>query len=289
MSTLCPPESSLKCPYDVEDFHGTSFPGDVKKTVGGVGRNITETVFRLGLNPMFSSVVGSDEFGRWIISQFETMGIDSSNLEVVENQSTAVYSAIHKPDGNLLSAVADMKIFDGMSFDEDKLLKNGIPNLVCFDANIPESYISSILNFCSAKKIPAFFEPTSVPKSGKIFKDKKLFSDLLTTQTLRYISPSRLELESMFNVAKSNGLFDNNDWVDKLIEFNIGSKYRQVFAAATKLLPYIPTIIIKLDKDGALLVQNMEDIDSVLNEGEANSKDHRIEIVVTRKGKGGIR
>ncbi|CAG8502919.1 18602_t:CDS:10 [Acaulospora morrowiae] len=307
-STLRPPEYPLKHSYDTKDFLETSFPGDVNKSIGGVGRNIAETVFRLGLNPLFASVIGNDEFGKWFIAQLEMIGMDSSNLRIVKNQPTAVYNAINKPDGSLLCAVADMKIFDHMSFDEHELVKNITPKLVCFDGNISEDCIRSVLNFCSSKKIPAFFEPTSVPKSVKIFKDKKLFSNLLTTQTLRYISPNRLELESMFNIAKINGFFDSIDWFNKLDEFNIGLKYRQdlerlcrkheklqelndlgIFSIATQLLPYIPIIIIKLDKDGVLLVQNLEDIGGLSNEEHTTSKADRVEIIVRRKGKGGIR
>jgi hypothetical protein len=36
-------------------------------------------------------------------------------MEVIRGTSTAVYNAIHEPDGQLYVAVADMHIFDQMS------------------------------------------------------------------------------------------------------------------------------------------------------------------------------
>ncbi|CAG8432971.1 11032_t:CDS:10 [Diversispora eburnea] len=291
----------------IEHYLNTSSPGLIKKTIGGVGKNIAETTFRLGLNPIFVSAIGYDDFGKWLTTELKKIGTDPSNLQLIERKSTAIYNAILKPNGNLLCGIADMSIFDEISVNKvEELLKTNKPKFVCFDGNISEICINSILNFCSKNKIP-------VPKAKKLFQNKKLFSELLETQTLRYITPDIYEFDSMFNAAEKKGLFDTDsdtNWFSKLNEFNIGPKFRQenhfykecfglqklkdsgVFSKATQLLPYIPSIIIKLGRDGVLLIQNCEDIDNIKRDNDFDRKKKIFEIIVPRnegKCKGGIR
>ncbi|RHZ74182.1 hypothetical protein Glove_227g84 [Diversispora epigaea] len=303
-------------PDKIDHYLDTSSPGLIKKSIGGVGKNIAEIIFRLGLNPIFVSAIGYDDFGEWITTEFQKIGMDSNNLQMIKGKSTAVYNSIHLPSGNLVCGIADMNIFNEISVDKvEKLLETNNPKFVCFDGNISEVCISSILNFCSKNKIPAIFEPTSVPKAKKLFQNKKLFSELLETQTIRYITPNIYELDSMFNAAEEKGLFNtdsDNNWFSKLNKFNIGPKFRQdlenrfckecyqlkrfkesgIFLKATQLLPYIPSIIIKLGENGVLLIQNCEDIDNIKRGNDFNGKRKTIEIIVPRdegKCKGGVR
>ena len=102
-------------------YFNTSSPGIVRQSIGGVGRNIAETSFRLGVNPLFISAIGSDLNGNWLKTKFEKIGMKTNGLQIVNNESTAIYNAIHDPNGNLICAVADMKIFDSLSIDKVKL------------------------------------------------------------------------------------------------------------------------------------------------------------------------
>lgn len=63
----------------IENYLNTSSPGIVKISMGGVGRNVAETTFRLGLDPIFVSAVGNDGFGNWFITQLQKIGMVNSN------------------------------------------------------------------------------------------------------------------------------------------------------------------------------------------------------------------
>ena len=102
-------------------YFNTSSPGIVRQSIGGVGRNIAETSFRLGANPLFISAIGNDLNGNWLQNKFEKIGMKTNGLQIINNESTAVYNAIHDPNGNLVCAVADMKIFDSLSSDKVNL------------------------------------------------------------------------------------------------------------------------------------------------------------------------
>jgi len=49
--------------------------------------------------------------------------METGGLQIINNESTAVYNAIHDSSGNLICAVADMKIFDYLSSDKVKKFK----------------------------------------------------------------------------------------------------------------------------------------------------------------------
>ena len=46
--------------------------------------------------------------------------METKGLQIINDKSTAVYNAIHDSNGNLICAVADMKIFDNLSSDKVK-------------------------------------------------------------------------------------------------------------------------------------------------------------------------
>ncbi|CAG8458470.1 5751_t:CDS:10 [Rhizophagus irregularis] len=231
----------------ITDYVKTSSPGTIRQSIGGVGRNIAETSFRLGVNPLFISAIGNDLSGNWLKTKFEKIGMETGGLQIINNESTAVYNAIHDSSGNLICAVADMKIFDYLSSD-----KMGKPKLVCFDGNISAGCIYNILNTCKTYNISTFFETTSISKSLKLLENYEQFIQLLSSQSLKYISPNSFELKTMYFTAYKNGLFDLN---------------------------------IKLGENGILLAQFLKD----LNKG-ISKKNKKNEIIIKEKnGKSGLR
>lgn len=90
----------------------SSHPGAVTRTLGGVACNIARAASRLGTTPTLLSVVGDDNDGNWIRNTLEADGVTAQELTVLKSNNTAVYNAIHLPDGELYTAVADMQILD---------------------------------------------------------------------------------------------------------------------------------------------------------------------------------
>ncbi|CAG8529237.1 1306_t:CDS:10 [Cetraspora pellucida] len=301
-STLNPIESKN------HSFYHTSSPGFVKQSAGGVGRNIAETAHKLSANPLLISAVGNDLAGCWLIENMKKIGMDTKGIEVVENQKTAIYNAINDPYGQLVCAVADMNIFDSISSENvTKFIESNKPKLVCFDGNISVECMKTILDICDKNKISTFFEPTSVPKSFKILKDQLLFSKLLTTHALTYITPNIYELKAMYYEAEKYGYFnfDNHLWFQKLDELNIGQKFRTdveriitkhpkllflqndgILVQVVNFLPYLPNIIVKLGENGILMAQALDELKSNFE----TKQDNKIEFVIPkRQKKGGTR
>ncbi|GBC51116.2 pseudouridine-metabolizing bifunctional protein C1861.05-like [Rhizophagus irregularis DAOM 181602=DAOM 197198] len=258
----------------ITDYVKTSSPGTIRQSIGGVGRNIAETSFRLGVNPLFISAIGNDLSGNWLKTKFEKIGMETGGLQIINNESTAVYNAIHDSSGNLICAVADMKIFDYLSSDKiSQTIKMGKPKLVCFDGNISAGCIYNILNTCKTYNISTFFETTSISKSLKLLENYEQFIQLLSSQSLKYISPNSFELKTMYFTAYKNGLFDlNSEWVKRINEYDIGNLsihnptievlinslidcqldtqlISESFVQTLHFLPYIPNIIVKLGEN----------------------------------------
>ncbi|CAB4386203.1 uncharacterized protein OCT59_022415 [Rhizophagus irregularis] len=294
----------------ITDYVKTSSPGTIRQSIGGVGRNIAETSFRLGVNPLFISAIGNDLSGNWLKTKFEKIGMETGGLQIINNESTAVYNAIHDSSGNLICAVADMKIFDYLSSDKiSQTIKMGKPKLVCFDGNISAGCIYNILNTCKTYNISTFFETTSISKSLKLLENYEQFIQLLSSQSLKYISPNSFELKTMYFTAYKNGLFDlNSEWVKRINEYDIGNLsihnptievlinslidcqldtqlISESFVQTLHFLPYIPNIIVKLGENGILLAQFLKD----LNKG-ISKKNKKNEIIIKEKnGKSGLR
>ena len=53
--------------------HGGTYPGQVKQSFGGVGRNVADCLARLGCNPLFLSAIGKDMYADTLLHQFSHM------------------------------------------------------------------------------------------------------------------------------------------------------------------------------------------------------------------------
>ncbi|KAF9432682.1 hypothetical protein BGZ76_010455 [Entomortierella beljakovae] len=161
----------------------SSFPGITRMSLGGVGRNIAEGVSKLNLDGCIfvSAISGRDTsggskslennkvgnpvdlLGSWLIEEVRRCGLRNLEVITVPGARTATYTAIHDLTGHLLSAVADMDIFE----------------------LIP----------------PTFFEPTSVVKCTRPL-DKSM-ERLLADGALTYASPNNHELREMAKVSRN--------------------------------------------------------------------------------------
>ncbi|CAG8512221.1 5093_t:CDS:10 [Ambispora gerdemannii] len=268
-------------------------------TVGGAAVDITST-----LNPKAKDYFRTSSPGKIRHS----IGGTTAGLQILDEKPTGVYNAVHKPDGELLCAVADMD-FDNISGDWiSEAIKKNKPNLVCFDGNISTACIESIIETCENLQIPVFFEPTSIPKSKKILMH---FRSFLSTNKIHYISPNEFELAALYNEAESCGLFDYtfHEWFSKIDEFNIGQQYRQdvekvirksnaklsfltekgILVQSIHLLPYIPNIIVTLGNQGVLLVQSLAEPPSVRDESKFYGNNFEIIVPKRARENGAIR
>ncbi|KAF9932996.1 hypothetical protein FBU30_006820 [Linnemannia zychae] len=256
----------------------SSFPGKTRSTLGGVGRNVAEGVSLIhGSNDVvFVSVVGEstkssaeDMFGYWLKNAIAQRGADTSEIFPIPGARTATYTAIHDASGNLVSAIADMKIFDLMPIDKvENAIRKHRPKTICFDANISSKCMKAILETCRGQNIQTFFEPTSVAKCIRPLEKSLL--ETLRSGLLRFSSPNEYELAAMAKQARELMAHDdtssvrNRDQCYSEVILNdtrqeiIKSEYADLLRDATDLTEFIPTLFIKLGPRGVLVFQRIE-------------------------------
>ncbi|GAN06309.1 conserved hypothetical protein [Mucor ambiguus] len=236
----------------------TSTPGYVKQSLGGVGRNVAEAAWRTGANVKLVSVVGDDLAGESVKQGLKSISMNTEYIQTLVKQPTAVYNALHSEDGQLVAAVADMNIFDAMDATKIiSILQHEKPNFVCFDGNITAQMMKSIAMTCQTLAIPALFEPTSVPKSLKLFQH----TETIMAQAVKYTSPNQFELEAMCDAIRSNPVLSNatmqhNDILAKtpLILEDAPKLAHLALPNACFLSQFIPNVITKLGEEGCLYV-----------------------------------
>ncbi|KAI8883667.1 Ribokinase-like protein [Backusella circina FSU 941] len=231
----------------------TSTPGSVRQSLGGVGRNVAEAAFRTGGNVHLISTVGDDLSGEAVLQGMRSIGMNTEYIQTIKGQPTAVYNALHSNDGQLVAAVADMNIFEQMNDSKIlTLLEKEKPSLICFDGNITGDSMKSITQKCSELSIPAFFEPTSVPKSLRLFDH----AETLLSQSIKFTSPNQYELEAMCHTIRSHPILSTakmNKTTDHMLKKAPQLAY-DTLPESLFLSNFIPNIITKLGQDGCLYV-----------------------------------
>ncbi|KAI8367734.1 Ribokinase-like protein [Blakeslea trispora] len=238
----------------------TSTPGHVTQSLGGVGRNVAEAAWRTGAkNVKLVSVVGDDLAGESVKQGMKAIGMTTEYIQTLKDQPTAVtiqpsvYNALHSNDGQLVAAVADMNIFDSLDASTvTSVMQSERPDFVCFDGNITSTLMESIATTCASLSIPALFEPTSVPKSLKLFQRSKT----MQARSVQYTTPNQFELEAMCDQIRSDPSLKVGRVDTSLLNQlkNVPRSVETVAPYAIFLSQYIPNILTKLGEEGCLFV-----------------------------------
>lgn len=143
---------------------GTSSPGDVKISAGGVARNIAENLARLGQPTVLLSAVGDDHLGRHICDLTAAAGVDTSHVHFTSAVHSGAYVALLDQDGRPSVSIADMEIMatvTSMYIQQHRALFKSAA-MVALDGNIPPRAIRSVFNVAEKAGVPVCVDPTSV-------------------------------------------------------------------------------------------------------------------------------
>lgn len=169
---------------------GTSNPGTVVRTPGGVGRNVAENLARLGSRVALVSTVGNDPDGDWLLEETALAGVDID--PVLRGGRTGRYVAVLDDGGDLAVGVSDMAATDALLpevLDHD-LLRSAA--LVVLDGNVPASTVDAVLGL----GVRAVVEPVSVAKA------KRIAPLLRAERPVFAVTPNEAELAAMGSVAE---------------------------------------------------------------------------------------
>ncbi|ODQ50005.1 hypothetical protein SAICODRAFT_10301 [Saitoella complicata NRRL Y-17804] len=253
----------------------TSHPGRTITTPGGVGLNLATAAAFCGVKDVrLVSRVGSDESGKALLEHMDKFGLDTSGVKIVEGESTGRYTAVHDQHGELVVAIADMNAAEHIAAEDvAREIERAKPRWVCLDGNLSPDTIASTVKAGRASKANVFFEPTSAPKSGRLFSSTKT---RLPLGCISVAKPNTLELEAMFEAARTNEYFADEGWWQIIDGLGTGPQFRRdvevlfrthpmlrtsgLFEAglvqqAVHLLPYVPVLLITLGRLGVIAVQ----------------------------------
>lgn len=146
---------------------GSSNPGKLSLSVGGVGFNIARRLAEEGHDPSLVTAIAGDSHGQRILTHCESVGIDMKHSLTSQAGpdagGSATYTAVHGPDGELVIAVADMNIFTSIEPLHVQNIASYIRTsgaIIC-DGNISKEAFASVAQVCESYDKSLFFEPTS--------------------------------------------------------------------------------------------------------------------------------
>ncbi|WP_066393581.1 PfkB family carbohydrate kinase [Neobacillus mesonae] len=147
----------------------TSNPAVSTRSRGGVARNVAENLGRLGLQSSLLAYIGGDSEGEWLHENTKQF-VNLAPLKVIEGKSTGTYTAVLDPEGQMLLALSDMRIYDDV--EEDFIEKNmhylQHAEMVLLDTNFPGGILEQVISSCKAYQIPLCVAPVSAPKAEKL-------------------------------------------------------------------------------------------------------------------------
>ncbi len=149
---------------------GTSNPGYIRVSPGGVGRNVAENLARLGVPTALLSAVGEDAAGRQILEVTKAGGVDVSRVLITSECPSATYLAVVNDKGNLALSIDDMEI---MKFVTPKYIyahRRWIneASMVVLDANLTSAAMKSALSLAAKAEVPVCVDPVSVALAPRV-------------------------------------------------------------------------------------------------------------------------
>lgn len=138
----------LKAPH----VPGASNPGRWETEPGGGAFNAARNLSRLGHQVTMISPRGGDEHGELVARAATEAGVEDSPITFLD-RATPSYSAILEPDGNLVTALADMALYDMMP--ARRLLSSrfrarlAATDFIICDANLPADTLTALAQAAS--------------------------------------------------------------------------------------------------------------------------------------------
>ncbi|NWY01515.1 YOW5 protein, partial [Nothoprocta ornata] len=169
---------------------GQTNAGRVRRSLGGVGRNLADCLSRLGLTPLFLSAMGRDEHSESVLRYCHHM--DMRAVLQLEGKDTATYCAVITSAGELSVGLGDMDIHQEITEQYVSKFKESLLRapLVCVDGNVPLSTLQYVCQLAREHRLPVCYEPTDENKASKPF-----LSD--SWKALTFISPNLQELRAI--------------------------------------------------------------------------------------------
>lgn len=239
-----------------------SNPGSTHMSIGGVGHNIALASHYC--DPKASRlvlIVNNDYIGNTILNELqvskESILQDNDNIH-----KSASYTSIHNSAGELIIACADMNIIESDFVEHIKTqISKCNPKVVVIDCNLSTSVLEEVIKYCQDLSLQVIVEPTSVIKCAKLGQIN------LSIGSISLITPTKNEIDTIFETFHETGKFDTEEWFAQLDQYQFNditnlqlpAKIKQLYnegyiQKCFRLLPYFSNILLKLGSEGVLSI-----------------------------------
>lgn len=149
---------------------GTSNPGRIRASPGGVARNVAENLARLGVPTVLLSAIGDGAAGRQILEATAATGVDVSRVLITSDCPSATYLAIVDEKGTLCHSIDDMGITKLITPKYVYAHRRWIneASMVVLDANLAPAAIKSALRIATKAQVPVCVDPVSVALASRV-------------------------------------------------------------------------------------------------------------------------
>lgn len=142
---------------------GTSSPGRIRTSFGGVARNVAENLARLGQPVNLITAVGDDDAGQRLLDQTRAAGVNVDSVCCTGQHPTGSYLAVINSAGALQYAVDDMRVMAVLTPDamreRAEMFKEA--SLLFIDANLPKDTLRTILSLARRARLKVCADPVS--------------------------------------------------------------------------------------------------------------------------------
>lgn len=231
--------------YSPNYIKGSSSPGWVEESSGGVGRNIAEDLGHLGEEVVLLTAISNDHFGEKLKQETKEAGVDISHFKISSalEQKTGVYLAHLDQNGDLIGAVNDMSILKKIDqeylSEKRKIIETS--SILIFDTNLEKNTISYLLDLCQNKNMKKIADTVSVEKALKLKGE---------LENLDYLRGNLDEIEVVLGLVE----IEDSEAVKAL---SIKTRIEKIKTFYTKN-DLLPELIITTGKDGAYYLKKSE-------------------------------
>ncbi|MGD8404207.1 MAG: carbohydrate kinase family protein [Anaerolineales bacterium] len=150
----------------------TSNPASIRRSYGGVARNVAENLARLGQSVRLISAVGGDKNGDEILKHTAKAGVDVSAVLRCKDYPTGYYMGAIDKNGRLQFAVDDMRLMAEITTqylkEHEESFKSA--SMVFVDANLPVKTLRTANSLARQAKIPICADTASFTLAERLIK-----------------------------------------------------------------------------------------------------------------------
>lgn len=187
----------------------TSNPAQEAVSVGGVARNIAESLGRLGRKVSLLSLIGNDEDGRLIFTQSSPFML-MNNTRMVHGERTGRYTAVIQKNGELIVGLANMNICEKMDAHWIDLNRSHLisAKFIVADTNITKSAFEQLITISKETGLRLVICGVSSPKMKRVPSDiRKVFLAIFNLdESQAYLKTDETDLNKIVNMWLQKGV-----------------------------------------------------------------------------------